>query len=193
MVIGLRKSPGTGIPRTPEERVAAHYGIDIIEARRWLTIHPESMLVPARGTGFTRGTAAGISMGISIGVSPGQKLTAWQGDTVRMHVGFDYKGPAITGLTLRCSIGQRRTIWPYDFDEIAYGRATINVDQSFDFRSYTAFADIDTSPISPGSDYDIEAKIEEYMDETLVSIDNVIDILGVAEFQNFAITGYEKV
>lgn len=133
------------------------------------------------------------NIGISIGVSPGQKLTVWQGDTVRMHVGFDYKGPPLTGLTLRCSIGQRRTIWPYDFDEIAYGRATINLDQSFDFRPYAAFADIDTSPISPNENYDIEAKIEEYLAETLVSIDNVIDILGAPEFQNFAITGYEKV
>ncbi|GAJ18097.1 unnamed protein product, partial [marine sediment metagenome] len=41
--------------------------------------------------------------------------------------------------------------------------------------------------------YDIEAKIEEYMSETLVGIDNVIDVLGVAEFANFEITSYEKV
>lgn len=128
---------------------------------------------------------------IGIAVSPGQKLTIWRGDTVRMHVGFDYRGPAIT-CTLRCSIGQRRTIWPYDFDEIAYGRATVSLGQSFDFVPQTASADIDTSPISPGADYDIEAKIEEYP-ETLAKIDNVIDVLGVAEFQDFMIKGYEKV
>lgn len=125
---------------------------------------------------------------IGIAVSPGEKLTVWRGDMVRMHVGFDYRGPALTGLTLRCSIG-KRIIY---FDEIAFGRATVNVSQSFDFVSYTASADIDTSPISPGPDYDIEAKIEEYP-ETLVGIDNVIDVLGVAEFQNFTITSYEKV
>ena len=123
-----------------------------------------------------------------IAVPAGQKLTVWRGDTVRMHIGFDYRGPAITG-TLRCSIGQRKL---GIFDEIAYGRATISLNQSFDFVPYTAFADIDTSPISPGSNYDIEAKIEEYP-ETLAQIDNVIDVLGVAEFQNFTITGYEKV
>ncbi len=124
---------------------------------------------------------------LGIAVSPGGKLTVWRGDTVRMSVGFSYRGPAMTG-TLRCSIG-KRIIY---FDEIAYGRATISLVQSFDFVPYTAFADIDTSPISPGANYDIEAKIEEYP-ETLVGIDNVIDVLGAAEFQNFTITGYEKV
>lgn len=125
---------------------------------------------------------------IGIAVSPGAKLTVWRGDTVRMHIAFNYRGPAIT-CTLRCSIGQRRfTI----FDEIAFGRATIYLAQSFDFVPYTASADIDTSPISPGSNYDIEAKIEEYP-ETLVGIDNVIDVTGLAEFANFTITGYEKV
>ena len=135
--------------------------------------------------------AEGIFRGMAIEVPAGQKLQIMRGDTVRMHVGFDYRGPAITGLTLRCSIGQRKAV--IGFDEIAYGRATISLDQSFDFVPYTAFADIDTSPISPDTNYDIEAKIEEYMPETLVGIDNVIDILGIAEFANFTITSYEKV
>ncbi|MBA7660936.1 hypothetical protein ES703_68942 [subsurface metagenome] len=60
MTTGLAKARGLGVPRTPEERVAAHYGIDVSEARRWLQIHPESELVPERGAGLTRGTAAGI-------------------------------------------------------------------------------------------------------------------------------------
>lgn len=55
-----QKERGLGTPRTAEERVAAHYDIDISEARRWLTVHPESELLPARGAGLTRGTAAGI-------------------------------------------------------------------------------------------------------------------------------------
>jgi len=137
------------------------------------------------------GQAEAIFRGMAIEVPAGQKLQIMRGDTVRMHVGFDYRGPAITGLTLRCSIGQRKAV--IGFDEIAYGRATISLDQSFDFVPYTAFADIDTSPISPDTNYDIEAKIEEYMPETLVGIDNVIDVLGVAEFANFEITSYEKV
>ncbi|GAI64234.1 unnamed protein product [marine sediment metagenome] len=47
------------------------------------------------------------------------------------------------------------------FDEIAYGLKVVDLLESFDFLSYTAFADIDTSPISPGTNYDIEAKISE--------------------------------
>lgn len=54
------KARGWGAPRTAEERVAAHYGISVDEARGWLAIHPESELLPARGAGFARGTAAGI-------------------------------------------------------------------------------------------------------------------------------------
>lgn len=127
--------------------------------------------------------------GFGIAVEPGEKLTVMRGDTVRMHVGFDYRGPALTELTLRCSIGTRG--WA-GFDEIAYGQATVDVDESMDFEPYTAYADIDTSPISPEADLDIEAKIEEYP-ETLVGIDNVIDVLGAAEFANFEITSYEKV
>ncbi len=133
--------------------------------------------------------AEGIVQGMAIEVPAGQKLTVWRGDTVRMRIGLDYRGPAIT-VTLRCSIGQRII---GIFDEIAYGRATVSLSQSFDFVHHTAFADIDTSPISPGANYDIEAKIEEYMPETLVGIDNVIDVLGVPEFDNFTITSYEKV
>lgn len=126
---------------------------------------------------------------LGLAVAPGQKLEIMRGDTVRMHVGFDYRGQALTGLTLRCSIGQRII---GIFDEIAYGHARIDVNESMDFVPYTAYADIDTSPISPDTNYDIEAKIEEYMRDTLVGFDNVIDVLGAAEFANFEITSYEK-
>lgn len=59
------KERSLGTPRTAEERVAEHYGIDISEARRWLTIHTESQLLPQKGTGLSRGTAAGVSQGIT--------------------------------------------------------------------------------------------------------------------------------
>jgi len=62
-LIGLEKARGLGAPRTAEERVAAHYGIDVNEARRWLAIHPESELLPEKGAGFARGTAAGAYIG----------------------------------------------------------------------------------------------------------------------------------
>jgi len=127
-----------------------------------------------------------LLQGINIAVSPGTKLTVWRGDIVRMHISFNYRGSAITP-TLRCSIGQRVL---GVFDEIAYNHGAIPLGQSFDFVPYTAYIDIDTSAISPGANYDIEAKIEEYP-ETLVGIDNVIDVIGDPEFANFDITSYE--
>ena len=64
----ITKARGLGEPRTPAERVAAHYGIEVSEARRWLAIHPESELLPARGAGLTRGTAAGVGNEIDTGI-----------------------------------------------------------------------------------------------------------------------------
>ena len=48
-----------GQPRTDAERVAAHYGITIEEAERWLQIHSAEELLPPRGYGLTSGTATG--------------------------------------------------------------------------------------------------------------------------------------
>lgn len=120
------------------------------------------------------------------GVSAGQKLTVMQGQTVRMAVAFNYRGPTLY-CTLRCSIGKRTLLV---FDEIAYGTKSLTLPQSNVFVTYTASADISTSPISPGTDYDIEAKISEYAGQTLVKIDNVIDVIGAVEFQSFAISNY---
>ena len=124
-----------------------------------------------------------------LGVAPSGKLQVMRGDTVRMSVAFQYRGSAIT-VTLRGSIG-KRTLGV--FDEIAYTTKSITLSQSADFVSYTAYVDISTSAISPATNYDIEAKISEYASQTLVKIDDVIDVLGAPEFQNFQITDYSKV
>ena len=123
-----------------------------------------------------------------LGVAPPGKLTVMRGDIVRMTVAFNYRGSAIN-VTLRCAIGHRIL---GVFDEIAYGTKSISLPQSADFVPYTAFADISTSGIASGTDYDIEAKISEYTSATLVKIDNVIDVLGTPEFQDFRITDYSK-
>lgn len=125
----------------------------------------------------------------SLGVAPPGKLTVMKGDTVRMTVAFNYRGTA-KSVTLRCSIG-KRTLGV--FDEHAYATKAISLPASAAFLAYTAFADISTTAISPESDYDIEAKITEYTSATLAKIDNVIDVLGAPEFQNFGITDYSKV
>lgn len=131
----------------------------------------------------------GILQGIDLGVPAGQKLTVMQGQTVRMTVAFNYRGTAIN-CTLRCSIGKRTLTV---FDEIAFATKAISIPQSIDFLAYTAFADISTSPIAPEANLDIEAKISEYTAQTLVKIDNVIDVIGAPEFQGFAITDYSVV
>jgi len=49
-----------GVPRSDIERVAKHYGISLEEAQYWLTIHPVEELLPERGAGIERGTAAAL-------------------------------------------------------------------------------------------------------------------------------------
>lgn len=126
---------------------------------------------------------------MEIGVAPPGVLTITQGQTVRMSVSFRYRGPA-KSVSLRCSIGTRVA---GIFYESVYATKAITLSSSVDFVNYTAYADIPTSGLSPSVGYDIEAKISEYAAATLVKIDNVIDVIGAAEFQNFAITDYSIV
>ena len=132
----------------------------------------------------------GVLAGLDFGVPAGQKLSVVQGDTVRMHVAFEYKGPAKT-YTLRCVIGQKVL---GVFDEIAYQRGSLNLPASDTFKTYSFYADISTSPISPGTNYDVQAKIEEFASETITTLLDVIDVLSpTGVFQSFRITQYEKV
>lgn len=123
-----------------------------------------------------------------LGVAPPGKLTIMKGDTVRMTVAFNYRGTAIS-CTLRCAIGKRTLTV---FDEIAFATKAMSLPTSVDFVPFTAFVDIPTTAISPEANLDIEAKISEYTAQTLVKIDNVIDVIGAPEFQNFQITDYSK-
>jgi len=56
-----------GYPRRDAERVAAHYGITIEEAERWLQIHSVEELLPPRGYGLTSAIGATNVSGIIIG------------------------------------------------------------------------------------------------------------------------------
>jgi hypothetical protein len=123
-----------------------------------------------------------------VGVAPPGILEIMKGDTVRMSVSFKYRGPA-QNVTLRCSIGTRIA---GVFNESCYGLKTIPLSKSPDFLDYANYADIITT-MNPGTGYDIEAKISEYTSATLVGYDNVINVIGAAEFQNFTITDYSKV
>ena len=126
--------------------------------------------------------------GLVTDVPAGQVLTIVQGEKVRMTVNFDYRGPA-QSVSLRCSIGTRVGF----FQESVYGTKTITLPDTSDWISRTEYADINTAGLSPSWGYDVEAKISEYMSDTLVRIDNVIDVIGDPEFQHFDIVSYEKV
>ncbi|MBA7681438.1 hypothetical protein ES703_89776 [subsurface metagenome] len=134
-------------------------------------------------------TIKGVIGEVGVAAAPGEKLTIMQGDIVRINVAFDYRGLAVDG-TLYCAIGK---VWPLGiFDEIAVGSKAIHLNESFDFVPYTAYVDIDSSPCSPQANYDISAKISEYIDQAYVEILNVIDVVGAPEFRDFEIISYDK-
>jgi len=127
--------------------------------------------------------------GIQTDVPAGQKLTITQGDVVRVNIAFGYRGPA-QSVTPYASIGKKAL---GIFDEIAYASGPkINLSQSTTFLSYTGYVDINSSNCKPEANHDVYAKLLEYTAQ-LMEILDVIDVVGAVEFQNFAITGYDKV
>ena len=125
--------------------------------------------------------------GMDIGVPAGQKLTIVRGKPVTVTVQFSYRGMGIS-CTLYSSIGQKRA---GIFDEIAKASKALTLPASTDFVAYEAFVDIDTTPISPKTNYDIFAKITEYRGQAYHEIPDVIDVVGTPEFRDFAIKSYE--
>lgn len=127
--------------------------------------------------------------GLLVDVPAGQKLQIMQGDVVRVSFAFDYRGPA-QSVTPYASIGK---ITLGIFDEIAYASGPKkNLSQSYDWLSYTGYVDINTSNCKPETNYDVYVKLLEYPSQTYVKLVDVIDVLGLAEFRNFAITEYNK-
>jgi len=139
---------------------------------------------------MTEGEAERILMraGLLTDVLAGQKLAIMRGDIVRVSFAFDYRGPA-QPVTPYASIGK---ITLGIFDEIAYATGPAkSLTKAYDWLGYTGYVDIDTSLCSPETNYDIYVKLKEYPSQ-LVEIADVIDVLGAAEFRNFAITEYIK-
>ncbi len=126
-----------------------------------------------------------------IAVPAGQKLTVMVGDTVRVHLGVDYRGPAISG-EIHVSYGSQNA-W-FNEDGNKQNDIPVSFDQSMDWEPYEITCDIYIGG-SPGENYDLYAKImgvpgPDIFSSTLL---NVLDVLGAAEFQNFEITSYDKV
>ena len=126
-----------------------------------------------------------------IAVPAGQKLTVMVGDTVRVHLGVVYRGPAIDG-EIHISYGSQNT-W-FNEDGNKQEDLPVSFEQSMNWVPYEFACDIYIGG-SPGENYDLYAKImgvpgPDIFSPTLL---NVLDVLGAAEFQNFGITSYEEV
>ncbi len=132
-----------------------------------------------------------LLQGIGVAAVAGEKLEVMVGDTVRVHLAVEYRGPAIDG-TIHVSYGSQNA-W-FNEDGAKQSDTPVHFDESMDFEPYEIVCDV---PIGepPGANYDLYAKImgvpgPDIFSPTLL---NVLDVLGAAEFQNFEITGYDKV
>ncbi|MBA7654705.1 hypothetical protein ES703_62588 [subsurface metagenome] len=126
-----------------------------------------------------------------IAVPAGQKLTVMVGDTVRVHLGVDYRGPAING-EIHVSYGIQNA-W-FNEDGNKQNDIPVSFDQSMDWVPYEIACDVYIGG-SPGENYDLYAKIMGVPGPDILSpsLLNVLDVLGAAEFRDFSIVSYEKV
>lgn len=115
--------------------------------------------------------------GVAIGVVAGEKVELTYGDTLRVSVSFDYRGLAGKA-TLYGAIGHRDWV---QFWEDCVGEVSIDLPESpADFTPCQRSVDIAiTSDIDPGTDYDLQCKIKEYLEAGIPEEDNVIDIVGL--------------
>jgi len=134
-----------------------------------------------------------LLQGIGIAALPGEKLTVMVGDTVIVHVGVEYRGPAIDG-GIHVSYGRQDTWFNEDGNKQTLIPVAVHFDQSMDWVPYEIACPV---PIggTPGTGYDLYAKIlgvpgPDIFSPTLL---NVLDVLGAAEFRNFSIVSYEKI
>jgi len=98
------------------------------------------------------------------------------GDSLRLVTTFGYLGPS-RQLTLYAAIGNQGMLW---FDEIIAAQRTITLPESLgSFTTCEESIDIlITEAISPGSGYDLMAKIKEYPSQTEVRVVDVVNVIG---------------
>ena len=132
-----------------------------------------------------------LLQGISVEALPGEKITVMVGDIVRVHLGVDYRGPAIDG-SIHISWGHQN-LW-FNEDGNKQGDFAAHFDQSFDWVPHSFACDVLIGG-DYGAGYDLYAKLEGVPGPDIItpSLLNVLDVLGAAEFQAFGITSYEKI
>lgn len=135
-------------------------------------------------------TVRGLLESVGVEALPGEKVQLKVGDKLRVNASIDYKGPALSD-TFYAAIGVRGV----GFDEILVGQSVVSFPQSADFVTYNLSADITiTTAIAAKTDYDLYVKLVNHETEAgRPEVDNVIDIVSAMAFQNFKITGYNKV
>jgi len=132
-----------------------------------------------------------LLQGISVDVLAGGKLTVMVGDTVRVYLSVDYRGPVIDG-SIHITWGHQN-LW-FNEDGNKQGDFPVHFVESFDWQNYRFEFDVLIGG-EFGDGYDMYAKIEgvpgaDIFSDTLI---NVLDVLGAAEFKDFNITSYEKI
>lgn len=118
-----------------------------------------------------------LPAGVPVEVAPPGKLELTYGETLRITVGGNYRGPA-QNVRLYGALGVRGLY----FDELINNEVVFSTPNSPDgFSPFSAFVDIPiTADIDPGENYDIYVKIREFPEAGLPEVDNVIDITGVS-------------
>ena len=126
-----------------------------------------------------------------IAVPAGEKLTVMVGDTVIVRLAVDYRGPVIDG-EIHISYG-RQNAW-FNEDGNKQGDFPVHFERSFDWVPYEFACEVLIDGTS-GENYDLYAKIMAVPGPDIFSptLLNVLDVLGAPEFQEFAITNYDKV
>ena len=130
--------------------------------------------------------------GYALFYTMGSVIEVKNGDTVRITVGYSYRGPAKT-VTLYGAIGVM-AVW---FDEKVKNSKQLSLPNSTSWVTRSDYVDvvIDTTKIAPGSGYDIYTKMVEGSTDIVISptIHDAITVLAeTAEFQNFQITSWAK-
>ncbi len=126
-----------------------------------------------------------------LGVSPGQQLTVWPGDKVRVTATVQYMGPALSD-TFYVAIGQRHPVT--GFAEWWVAQVSISFTKCTSWTTFTLTADVQIPTSETANNLcDVYCKIKGHTEAGLPEYDGVINVVAAAQFQNFKITDYSKV
>lgn len=116
--------------------------------------------------------------GPAVQALPGEKVELTYGDTLRVNVSFDYRGPAME-TTLEGAIGEFRAFPTERFIVILKNGVEIDLPKSPDFTPCERSVDIGIADIDPGTDYDLSVSLLDYREAGHPTIVDVIDIVGI--------------